>query len=555
MKTIIIGGVAGGMSAATRLRRLDEAAEIVVFERGPYVSFANCGLPYYVGGIIEDRGSLLLQTPESLAARFRLDVRVNEEVIRIDRKAKTVQVSHVLDGTTTTESYDVLILAAGATTGPVLPGSGVPVRTLRTVDDVDAITSVLEDLGAGARAVVVGAGFIGLEAVENLVTRGVNVTLVQRGSRPLSPLDPEMASPVLKTLLDHGVVVRVNSTVTDVRAGHVYLDDGSVIKTDLIIEARGVRPDTHLARSAGLTVGATGGITVDEYQRTSDPSIYAVGDAVEKTDAIDGAATLVTMAGLANRHGRTAADAIAGIAEPSVPALGTSIVGLFGLTVAMVGWSETRLAASGRPHRVVHTHPSSHAGYYPGAEQMSMKLLIDPETDALLGAQIVGGAGVDKRIDVIATAIAGSLTASQLSRLELAYAPQFGSAKDAVNMAGYVAENLATGATRSIQWHELDDAMGAGEILVDVRSVDEFSRGAIPGAVSLPLDEIRARVSELPETPLVVHCQVGQRGHTAARLLTQLGRDVRNLDGGYRTWLAGTSPTGTTPTNPALTHA
>jgi NADPH-dependent 2,4-dienoyl-CoA reductase/sulfur reductase-like enzyme/rhodanese-related sulfurtransferase len=555
MKTIIIGGVAGGMSAATRLRRLDEAAEIVVFERGPYVSFANCGLPYYVGGIIEDRGSLLLQTPESLAARFRLDVRVNEEVIRIDRTAKTVQVSHVLDGTTTTESYDVLILAAGAKTGPVLPGSGVPVRTLRTVDDVDAITSVLEELGAGARAVVVGAGFIGLEAVENLVTRGVNVTLVQRGSRPLSPLDPEMASPVLKTLLDHGVDVRVNSTVTDVRAGQVHLDDGSVIKTDLIIEARGVRPDTHLARSAGLTVGATGGITVDEYQRTSDPSIYAVGDAVEKTDAIDGAATLVTMAGLANRHGRTAADAIAGIAEPSVPALGTSIVGLFGLTVAMVGWSETRLAASGRPHRVVHTHPSSHAGYYPGAEQMSMKLLIDPETDALLGTQIVGGAGVDKRIDVIATAIAGGLTASQLSRLELAYAPQFGSAKDAVNMAGYVAENLATGATRSIQWHELDDAMGAGEILVDVRSVDEFSRGAIPGAVSLPLDEIRARVSELPETPLVVHCQVGQRGHTAARLLTQLGRDVRNLDGGYRTWLAGTSPTGTTPTNPALTHA
>ncbi|MCU1442381.1 MAG: CoA-disulfide reductase, partial [Cryobacterium sp.] len=255
MKTIIIGGVAGGMSAATRLRRLDEAAEIVVFERGPYVSFANCGLPYYVGGIIEDRGSLLLQTPESLAARFRLDVRVNEEVIRIDRTAKTVQVSHVLDGTTTTESYDVLILAAGAKTGPVLPGSGVPVRTLRTVDDVDAITSVLEELGAGARAVVVGAGFIGLEAVENLVTRGVNVTLVQRGSRPLSPLDPEMASPVLKTLLDHGVDVRVNSTVTDVRAGQVHLDDGSVIKTDLIIEARGVRPDTHLARSAGLTVG------------------------------------------------------------------------------------------------------------------------------------------------------------------------------------------------------------------------------------------------------------------------------------------------------------
>lgn len=555
MKTIIIGGVAGGMSAATRLRRLDETAEIVVFERGRYVSFANCGLPYYVGGIIEDRDSLLLQTPAALAARFRLDVRVNREVVRIDREAKTVQVLHRLDGMITTENYDVLILAAGATTGAALPGHGVPVRTLRTIDDVDAITSVLEDLGAGARAVVVGAGFIGLEAVENLVARAVQVTLVQRGPRPLSPLDPEMAGPVLETLLAHGVDVRLNSTVTDVREGHVHLDDGSIVEADLVIEARGVRPDTHLARSAGLTVGATGGIAVDEYQRTSDPSIYAVGDAVEKTDAIDAAATLVTMAGLANRHGRSAADAIAGVAEPSAPAWGTAIVGLFGLTIAMVGWSETRLVAAGRPHRVVHTHPSSHAGYYPGAEQMAMKLLVDSETDALLGAQIVGGAGVDKRIDVIATAMAGGLTASQLSRLELAYAPQYGSAKDAVNMAGYVADNLASGMTRSIQWHELDDALNAGATLVDVRSAQEFTRGAIPGAINLPLDEIRVRASELPDTPLVVHCQVGQRGHTAARLLTQLGSDVRNLDGGYRTWLAGTSATGDKAPIPALTHA
>ncbi|GHD48766.1 CoA-disulfide reductase [Mycetocola manganoxydans] len=556
MKIIIIGGVAGGMSAATRLRRLDETAEIVVFERGPYVSFANCGLPYYVGGVIEDRNSLLLQTPDSLSARFRLDVRVNQEVVRIDRAAKTVQVTDVLDGTTATEGYDVLILAAGATAGQALPGHGIPVRSLRTVDDVDAITSVLDSVGIGARAVVVGAGFIGLEAIENLVTRGVAVTLVQRGPRPLSPLDPEMAGAVLDTLLLHGVDVRVNSTVADVRDGRVHLDDGSVIETDLIVEARGVRPDTDLARSAGLTIGATGGITVDEYQRTNDPSIYAVGDAVEKTDAIDAAATLVTMAGLANRHGRTAADAIAGVADPSVPALGTAIVGLFGLTIAMVGWSETRLAASGRPHRVVHTHPSSHAGYYPGAEQMSMKLLIDSQTDAILGAQIVGGAGVDKRIDVIATAMAGGLTASQLSRLELAYAPQFGSAKDAVNMAGYVADNLATGATRSIQWHELDDATTSGATLVDVRSADEFARGAIPGAINLPLDDIRARIAELPDTPLVVHCQVGQRGHTAARLLTQLGRHVRNLDGGYRTWLAGTAATGNfADTSPAQTYA
>lgn len=543
MKIVIIGGVAGGMSAATRLRRLDETADIVVFERGAHVSFANCGLPYYVGGIIEDRASLLLQTPESLAARFRLDARVHQEVTRIDRESKTVEVTGVLDGVTTHESYDVLILASGARTSDPLPGNGMPVHTLRSVDDVDSITAVLDRVGASARAVVIGAGFIGLEAVENLVARGIAVTLVQRGPRPLSPLDPEMAGPVLDALLENGVDVRVQVTVADIRAGQVHLDDGTTIDADLVIEARGVRPDTELAREAGLTVGATGGITVDEFQRTSDPSIYAVGDAVEKTDAIDQGATLVTMAGLANRHGRTAADAIAGIAEPSVPAFGAAIVGLFGVTVAMIGWSETRLAAAGRAHRVIHTHPVSHAGYYPGAAQMSMKLLVDPATDAILGAQIVGGAGVDKRIDVIATAMAGGLTASQLSRLELAYAPQFGSAKDAVNLMGYVADNLATGATRSIQWHELDDAISAGAILVDVRSESEFARGTIPGAINLPLDEIRARASELPDAPLIVHCQVGQRGHTASRLLTQLGRDVLNLDGGYRTWLAGTSST------------
>ena len=541
MKIVIIGGVAGGMSAATRLRRLDETAEIVVFERGPYVSFANCGLPYYVGGVIEDRKSLLLQTPESLAARFRLDARVHQEVTRIDREAKTVEVTGMLDGVTRRESYDVLILASGARTSDPLPSGGMPVHTLRTVDDVDAITAVLDRLNTNPRAVVVGAGFIGLEAVENLVSRGVTVTLVQRGSQPLSPLDPEMAGPILDVLLENGVDVRVNTTVTDIRDGQVRLDDGSVLDADLVIEARGVRPDAQLAREAGLAVGPTGGIAVDAYQRTNDPSIYAVGDAVEKTDAIDQAATLVTMAGLANRNGRTAADAIMGIAEPSTPALGTAIVGLFGLTVAMVGWSEARLAKAGRAHRAIHTHPLSHAGYYPGAEQMAMKLLVDPETDAILGAQIVGRAGVDKRIDVLSTAMAGGLTASQLSRLELAYAPQFGSAKDAVNMVGYVADNLATGATRSIQWHELDGALSAGAILVDVRSEAEFARGTIPGAVNLPLDEIRSRIGELPEAPLIVHCQVGQRGHTASRLLTQLGRDVQNLDGGYRTWLAGTS--------------
>jgi NADPH-dependent 2,4-dienoyl-CoA reductase/sulfur reductase-like enzyme/rhodanese-related sulfurtransferase len=539
MKTVIVGGVAGGMSAATRLRRLDESAEIVVFERGRYVSFANCGLPYYVGGAIEKRDSLLLQTPESLASRFRLDVRVEHEVMEIDRAAKTVSVRHVPTGTVTREPYDTLILAAGAEARHGIPGHGVPVRTLRTIDDVDEITAALTADGPVARAVVVGAGFIGLEAVENLVRRGVPVTLVQRGARPLSPLDPEMATPVLDTLLANGVDVRLNSTVASVEPGVVVLGDGSRLSASLVIEARGVRPDTRLAKGAGLAIGAAGGIAVDGFQRTSDPAIYAVGDGVEKVDAIDSAPTLVAMAGLANRHGRTAADAIAGVAEPSVPAFGTAIVGVFDLAVAMVGWSERRLVAAGRAHRVVHTHPSSHAGYYPGAEQMAMKLLIDPDTDEILGAQIVGRDGVDKRIDVIVTAMAGKLTASALSRLELAYAPQFGSAKDAVNMAGYVADNLATGATRTVQWHELDAHLDAGAVLVDVRTPAEFSRGAIPGAVNLPLDELRDRSNELPNRPLIVHCQVGQRGHTAARLLTQFGRDVRNLDGGYMTWTAG----------------
>jgi NADPH-dependent 2,4-dienoyl-CoA reductase/sulfur reductase-like enzyme/rhodanese-related sulfurtransferase len=534
-RVVIVGGVAGGMSAATRLRRLDESAEIVVFERGKYVSFANCGLPYYVGGIIPDRDSLLLQTPASLAARFRLDVRVSSEVTAIDRRNRTVSVRDATTGREYSQPYDALILAAGASAGPLLPGSGVPVRTLRTIDDVDQI--------AGAKVVVVGAGFIGLEAVENLFRRGLDIVLVHRGDRPLSPLDPEMAAPVLAALERHGVDVRLNTTVTGITDGRVHLDDGDSIEAVLVIEARGARPDVTLALSAGLEIGPTGGIAVDALQRTSDPAISAVGDAVEKVDAVDGGASLVALAGLANRHGRTAADAICGVATPSRAALGTSIIGLFELTIAMLGWNEHRLRAAGRSYRVVHTHPSSHATYYPGAQPMAMKLLIDADTDQVLGAQIVGGDGVDKRIDVLATATAAGMTASALADLELAYAPQYGSAKDAINLAGYVADNIATGTTRTVQWHELEALMGSGHALIDVRSPAEFSRGAIPGAVNLPLDALRDRVDELPNGPLIVHCQVGQRGHTAARLLTQLGRDVANLDGGYLTWNAGSGST------------
>ncbi|MFC5503092.1 FAD-dependent oxidoreductase [Lysinimonas soli] len=546
-RILIVGGVAAGMSAATRLRRLDENAEITVFERGPYVSFANCGLPYFVGGAITDRRSLLLQTPQGLADRFRLDVRPGHEVIGIDRAGHTVTVRAVDTGEFAEHGYDVLILAGGASTTPALRSSGVPTHTLRTVDDVDQIVRDLAEVHGDTTAVVIGGGFIGLEAVENLVHRGLHVVLVQRGEHVLSPLDPEMSALVRDELLASGVEVRTSTTVVGPADGGVELSDGSRIAASLIIDATGVHPDVSLARDAGLKIGPSGGIWVDENQRTSDPDIYAAGDGCEKVDAIDGHGALVTMAGLANRHGRAAADSIAGIAGVAAPAIGTAIVALFSLTIAMVGWSEKRLRDAGRPHRVIHTHPSSHASYFPGAEPMHIKLLVDADSDAILGAQIVGGSGVDKRIDVLATAMSAGITASGLRELELAYAPQYGSAKDPVNQLGYVADNVATGATRTLQWHELDSELNLGALLVDVRTATEHGAGRIPGAVNIPVDELRERIGEVAGRDVIVHCQVGQRGHTAARLLAQHGVAVRNLDGGYLTWRAGASTRLLTP--------
>ena len=539
MKAVIVGGVAGGMSAATRLRRLDESAEIVVFERGPYVSYANCGLPYYIGGVIRDRSALLLQTPQSLASRFRLDVRTGHEVLAIDAEAQTVTVLDLGSGDTFVEEYDELILAVGASGREAAGHSGIPTHTLRTVEDVDAIGILVDAAADNPSALVVGGGFIGLEAVDNLVHRGIHVTLVQRGPHILSPLDVEMVAPIEAQLRSRGVDVRSSVTIDVAEAAVVRLSDGSVLQPDFIVDASGVVPSVDLARSAGLLLGENGGIAVDTRNRTSDEHISAVGDGVEKVDALSGGDALVTMAGLANRHGRSVADVIAGRDEHNAPALGTAIVKVFDTVAAKVGWSERQLASAGRPYRAIHTHPASHATYYPGAQPMSMKLLVDPHTDAILGAQIVGGDGVDKRIDVIAVAMTGGITASGLSRLELAYAPQFGSAKDPINQLGYVADNLRTGTTRVIQWHELDAALGAGATLVDVRTPGEFAAASIPGAVNIPVDELRERLGELPAGRLVVHCQVGQRGHTAARILAQHGRDVVNLDGGYRTWAAG----------------
>lgn len=538
LRVVIVGGVAGGMSAATRLRRLDESADIVVFERGPEVSYANCGLPYYVGGVIEERDALLLQTPESLHRRFRLDVRVRHDVVGIDTARKTVEVVDLDSGHRSTHPYDRLVLATGARPRGDEPTGALPTRSLRTVADADAIDAALRP---GLPVVVVGGGYTGLEAVENLVARGAAVTLVQRGAQLLAPLDPEMAAPLAAEVRRRGVDVRLGVEVVATAADSVTLSDGATLPTEFLVDASGVVPEAGLARAAGIRLGETGGIAVDEACRTSAPDVFAVGDGVEKADLIGGGAALVTMAGLANRHGRMVADVIAGREESARPALGTGIVQVFGLAAAKTGWSEKQLRAAGRAFFAVHVHPASHAGYYPGAETLSMKLLADPATDRILGAQIVGRDGVDKRIDVIATALQAGVTASELAHLELAYAPQFGSAKDAVNILGYVAENTRNGTTPTLQWHELDDALQAGSTLIDVRTAAEHANGAIPGARNIPLDELRDRLDELPEGPLVVHCQVGLRGHIATRLLRQHGREVRNLDGGYRTWRDATA--------------
>ena len=539
MRIVIVGGVAGGMSAATRLRRLDENAEIVVLERSGYVSFANCGLPYHVGGVIEERSALLLQTPESLAARFRLDVRVGTEAVAVDPAAKTVTARTLATGDEQVLAYDKLILSPGARpVRPPIPGIERAL-SLRDVEDTDALVAAVAD---AKTAVVIGGGFIGVELAENLRHRGMDVTLVEATPQVMAPIDPELAALVHAELRANGVELRLGAAAAAIGEDHVVLGDGERLPADLVVAAIGVRPDSTLAVAAGLAVAERGGILVDEHCRTSDPDIYAVGDAVVKRDALDGSDVLVPLANTANLQGRRVADHIAGRRSPGRAVLGTAIVGVFGLQVAATGWNEKRLRAAGRPYRAIHTHPSSHAGYYPGAEQMSLKLLVDPETDAILGAQGVGRDGVDKRIDVIATAITGGIAASDLAHLELAYAPQFGSAKDPVTMLGFINENLREGVTESIQWHELADAMAAGATLLDIRNPGERAGGSlIPGAINIPLDELRDNLDQLPDGDLIVHCAVGLRGHTAARILSQAGRNVRNLDGGYKTWTAGTS--------------
>jgi len=535
MRVIIIGGVAGGMSAATRLRRLDESAEIIVLEKSGHVSYANCGLPYYVGGVIENEKDLLLQTPASLHARFRLDVRVSTEVLAINPSKKVVAIKNLITGETSELDYDKLILSPGAS--PVVPPIPGIERgmTLRTVEDVEKIAASVGKKPASA--VVIGGGFIGVEIAENLIHRKIPTALVEATHQVLMPLDPELATLVAKEMRTHGVDLHLGASVVKINTDSVELSNGAVLPAEIVILAIGVRPEIGLAKAAGLDIGTRNGIKVDEFNRTSNSDIYAVGDAAEKTDALDGNATLVPLANLANRHGRVVADHICGLTVRPVKTIGTAIVKVFDLMIATTGWNEKRLNAAERPHQAIHIHPNSHAGYYPDAKQMTLKLIFDPKTGEILGAQGVGIEGVDKRIDVIATAMRGGITAPELADLELAYAPPFGSAKDPVNMLGYVAENVVSGLSKVAQWHEIDEYRENGYELLDVRSVEECGRGIIPGAINIPVDEIRARYSELTNKNLLVNCQVGLRGHTGSMLLKELGFNAVNLDGGYLTWI------------------
>ena len=534
MKVVIIGGVEGGMSAATRMRRLDADAEIVVLEKSGHVSYANCGLPYYVGGVIEEEKDLLLQTPESLHARFRLDVRILSEVTAINPGKKVVSVRNLLTREDYELDYDKLVLSPGAS--PVVPPiPGVErAMTLRTVEDVERIVATVASKPKSA--VVIGGGFIGVEIAENLVHKGIETSLVEATPQVLAPLDPEMATLVSKEMVAQGVKLHLGDGVATIAQSSVTLSSGAEVPAEIVIMAIGVRPDTTLAKAAGLTIGERGGIQVDEFNRTSDMNIYAVGDAAQKTDALDGTATLVPLANLANRHGRVVADHIAGRTTRPVQTIGTAIVKVFDLMIASTGWNEKRLKAAGREYEAIHTHPNSHAGYYPDAKQMALKLLFDPKTGEILGAQGIGIEGVDKRIDVIATAMRGEITAPELADLELAYAPPFGSAKDPVNMLGYIAENIMSGLIEVAQWDEIEAFVNNGYKLIDVRTAAEYGRGYIPGAVSIPVDEIRDRVGEITQKDLLVNCQVGQRGHTATMLLKELGFNAVNLDGGYLTW-------------------
>lgn len=544
-KVVIVGGVAGGASAAARLRRLDEDMEIILFERGEHISYANCGLPYYIGGVIKDKEDLLVQTPEGMRQRFNIDIRVNSEVLDIDVEKKQVKVRDRVTGESYFESYHKLILSPGAEpVRPPIPGiDGENIFTLRNVRNTFDIEDYIVNNDC-KNAVVVGGGFIGLEMAENLCHRGLKVTIVEMADQVMAPLDYEMAAIIHKYLKtkDIELVLRdgVKAFVKEEERTLVELQSGKKLETDLVILAIGVRPETTLAKKAGLELGETGGIKVNKHLQTSNPHIYAVGDAVEIVDFINGSPALIPLAGPANKQGRIAANHICGIEDTYKATQGTSIVKVFDLTAAVTGNNEKTLKKFNIPYVCVHIHSPSHASYYPGATEMVVKLLFSPEDGQLLGAQIVGYKGVDKRIDVLATAIRGKMTVYDLQELELAYAPPYSSAKDPVNMAGYVASNTLMGHHPIIQWYELQGLDKESTLILDTRTREEYRMGAIPGSVNIPLDELRQnldKIEDYKDKDVIVYCRSGQRSYMATRILMQNGfSKVGNLSGGYLTW-------------------
>lgn len=532
-KILIVGGVAGGMSAATRLRRLNENAEIIVFEKGPYVSFANCGLPYYVGGEIAEREKLIVQSAKALKNRFNLEVRENSEVIAIDSEGKKVTV--VSNGESYVESYDKLILSPGAK--PLIPqikglNQATNVFSLRNIPDVDKIMTYLK-AKAPKSATIIGAGFIGLEMAENLAKRGLSVTIVEKAPHVLPTIDREMAAFVNEELIKNNLSVMTNRGVVEFKNDEILLDNGESLQSDLTILSVGIQPETSLAKSAGIKLGLRNAILVDEHYETSVKDIYAVGDAIVVKNQL-GQDALISLASPANRQGRQVADIISGLPIKNRGSLGTAIVRVFDLQVASTGLSEFQLRGLKINHKIVHVTANNHAGYYPDATSIVLKLIFEPESGQIFGAQAIGKEGVDKRIDILSTAIKAKLTVFDLPELELTYAPPFGSAKDPVNMAGYAAINLLLGQSENIQWHELAAELAKGKVLLDVRNPNELAKGKFKNSQNIPLDDLRERLNELDKkNEYIVSCQSGLRSYNAERILKQEGYKVKNLDGAF----------------------
>lgn len=536
MKTIIVGGVAGGASAAARLRRLKEQDEIIILERGEYVSFANCGLPYYIGGVITQKGSLTLQTPESFRARFRIDVRVFNEAVKIDPEAKTLTVRNLATGEVYTENYDSLILSPGAE--PIRPNidgaDGENVFTLRNIPDTFAIKAYIDEKKPRT-AVVVGGGYIGVEMAENLVNAGLDVTIAELADHLIAPLDFDMAADVHRYIRNKGIKLALNNGISAIDGNTVILQNGS-IPADMVIMSVGVRPETSLARNCGISTNSRGSIITDAHMRTNIDGIYAVGDAVEVSDFITGKPAFIPLAGPANKQGRIAADNSAGFDSEYTGTQGSAVLKVFDMTVATTGLNEKSAAAAGIEYDKTYTYSASHASYYPGGANMSIKALWDKKTLKLIGAQIVGFDGVDKRLDVIASAIRFGAKVTDLTELELCYAPPFGSAKDPVNMLGFVAENIVTGKVKQFFWDDVEKLPRDGSVtLLDVRTPVEVSRGSIDGFKNIPLDSLRENLDSLPkDKPVYVHCHSGLRSYIACRILTGSGYDCYNLAGGWR---------------------